>query len=113
MKEKSKDPGDKPGETSHEDDEYSVEEIAAFRKKLESRVRHIQNVQKSARLLADRLAETLRRLAADEGRFCEVARIRVEEGDGCPRGAGTGDNRRGWRIGEGGVAWRRDSSPGV
>ncbi|MDF1756019.1 MAG: DUF5662 family protein [Verrucomicrobiales bacterium] len=37
--------------------EVSAEEIAAFRKKLNLRVRHIQNVQNVSLLLADRLAE--------------------------------------------------------
>ncbi|MDF1812907.1 MAG: DUF5662 family protein [Verrucomicrobiales bacterium] len=38
-------------------DGVSAEEVAAFRKKLNLRVRHIQNVQNAALLLADRLAE--------------------------------------------------------
>lgn len=57
MKESPKEVNEAPENSGEESEEFSAEEIAAFRKKLESRVRHIQNVQKSARLLADRLAE--------------------------------------------------------
>jgi hypothetical protein len=43
--------------TEEETEEISAEAIAAFRRKLNFRVRHIQNVQNAALLLADRLAE--------------------------------------------------------
>lgn len=39
------------------EDEVSAEAVAAFKKKLDSRIRHIRNVQKSAELLAERLAD--------------------------------------------------------
>ena len=54
MKEKPNEDKKKNGE---EAEEVSAEAVAAFRKKLNLRIRHIQNVQKTALLLADRLAE--------------------------------------------------------
>ncbi len=52
--EASREPKKKPPE---ETPEVSAEEIAAFKRKLNFRMRHIQNVQDTAFLLADRLAD--------------------------------------------------------
>ena len=54
MKEKTKEAKSPPPE---EGSGVTAEEIAAFKKKLGSRMRHIENVQETAKLLADRLAD--------------------------------------------------------
>lgn len=58
MKGKSKEDNPKEDREAEKDESgVSAEEIAAFKKKLNFRMRHIQNVQDAAFLLADRLAE--------------------------------------------------------
>lgn len=56
-KEKASKDKEKDDAVGEESDEVSVEDIAAFKKKLDFRIRHIRNVQKSAELLAERLAD--------------------------------------------------------